>query len=522
MARIRGANTGPELAVRRVVHARKFRYRLHRHDLPGRPDLVLPRYKLAVFVHGCFWHGCPECDRGRRSPKSNVAFWSDKLRKNRERDSRHLKALAALGWRTAVIWECTVRDPDRLEHEIDRILPASGSVTANEPFTVADFFSCGGGTSAGFSRRAGFRIVGAVDLELAKPSGGAGASQCNATYAANHGVRPLNRDMMELAPEDFARFAGIAEGALNVMISCAPCTDLSRAKPANHLVDSSKNSLISRSGDFVEALRPEIMFMENARELINGKFRHHHDALCDRLRKLGYDVRSAIHFLSDFGLPQIRERALIVASRIGPARTLGDLWEGWRIKPSAVTVRSAMARLKEWQSGHSIDPEGNISPGMTPRVLARAKATPPDGGGWVDVARNPKTRKLLTPDCLRRWTTKDLGSHPDVYGRMWWDRPAPTIKRECAHVGNGRYMHPVLDRLLTVREMSTLQGFPFDYKFPAEAVANRYRHIGDAVPPLIAYQISALAVWMKTGIRPVPADWVMPNTTLRTEDIVPR
>ena len=394
---------------------------------------------------------------------------------------------------------------------------------ADRELTVADFFSCGGGTTAGFARRRGFRIVGAVDLELAKPSGGAGASDCNATYEANHSVAPLNRDMMELTPEEFAEAIGLEPGRLNVMISCAPCTDLSRVKPTNHLVDSSKNNLVDRSGDFVAKLLPEIMFMENARELIQGNFRHHHAALVERLRSLGYDVRSDVHFLSRFGLPQVRERALVVASRIGPARTLEDLWEGWAVKPKTTTVRTALKRLKDWrvEQKNPVDPEGSAVPGMGVEVTERLSATPHDGGGWIDVARDPKTRPLLTEQCLRRWERKDFGSHPDVYGRMWWDRPAPTIKRECAHVGNGRYAHPVENRLLTVREMASLQGFPFDYRFPAKAVANRYRHIGDAVPPIIAFQMSALAKWMKTGKRPKPMDWVLPDSVLRVEDIVP-
>jgi DNA (cytosine-5)-methyltransferase 1 len=387
------------------------------------------------------------------------------------------------------------------------------------PWTAADFFSCGGGTSAGFGRRPGFRLVGAVDLELAKPSGGTGASDCNETYYSNHGIRPLNRDMMTLDPLAFAEIAGIRPGRLDVMISCAPCTHLSRANPNNHLMDRPENTLIGRSGDFALALRPEVFFMENARELIMGNYRHHHRSLVERLRGAGYDVRSEIHVLDRFGLPQMRERALIVASRIGPARTLGDLWQGWAVRPEAVTVRSALTRLAEWQRGNPHDPDGNAYPGMGDVVLSRLAATPPDGGGWADVARNPETRGLCTPECLARWNKGDLGSHPDIYGRMWWDRPAPTIKRECAHVGNGRYAHPVENRLLTVREMASLQGFPFDYRFPAKAVSNRYRHIGDAVPPLIAYQMSALAVWMKTGKKPDPPDWIMPGTTLRPDDL---
>jgi DNA (cytosine-5)-methyltransferase 1 len=306
------------------------------------------------------------------------------------------------------------------------------------------------------------------------------------------------------------------------MISCAPCTNLSRAKPQNHLVDKVENTLIGRSGEYAAWLMPEILFMENARELIMGNYSHHHQRLVRTLERAGYKVRSNIHLLDRFGLPQVRERALVVASRIGEPKTLDDLWNGWMVRPEAVTVRSALVRLDDWKAMHSVDSEGDVCPGMTAEVARRIAATPKDGGGWVDVARNPKTRHLVTRDCLRRWQQGDLGSHPDVYGRMAWDKPAPTIKRECAHVGNGRYAHPTENRLLTVREMATLQGFPFDYRFPARALANRYRHVGDAVPPIISYQMSALAQWMKTGIRPEPLDWVMPNTCLREEDIVRR
>ena len=395
------------------------------------------------------------------------------------------------------------------------------SETGANPWSVADFFSCGGGTSAGFARRPEFRIVAAVDLELAKPSGGVGASDCNATYLANDGIAPMNRDMMTLTPAEFAAAAELAPRQLTVMISCAPCTHLSRANPANHLTDRPENTLIGRSAEFAAHLLPEIFVMENARELIMGNYRHHHLALVKVLENAGYHVRSDIHFLDRFGLPQVRERALIVASRIGEARSLEDLWQGWAVRPEAMTVRTALQRLAEWRTDNPDDREGDAYPGMGPEVRKRLAATPPDGGGWVDVARNTKTRALLTKDCLRRWKAKDLGSHPDVYGRMSWDRPAPTVKRECAHVGNGRYAHPVENRLLTVREMATVQGFPFDYRFPARATANRYRHIGDAVPPLIAFQVSALAKWMKTGRRPAPEDFVMPGTALRIEDIVP-
>jgi DNA (cytosine-5)-methyltransferase 1 len=374
--------------------------------------------------------------------------------------------------------------------------------------------------SAGFSRRKGWRLAGAVDLEVAKPSGKqAGETSCNLIYEANHGLRPLSEDLHLLNPADLLRTTALLRGQTGCMISCAPCTDFSRANPANHAADKGRNTLVGRSGDFVETFLPEVFVMENARELLTGNHPQHWLALRRRLESLGYDVRADVHFLSRFGLPQVRERALIVACRTGPARTLEDLWEGWEIDPASTTVRRAFARLGEWRSKHPTDATGDVHPGMGQAVTARLAATPPDGGGWADVASDPRTRHLLTPDCLRRWAIKDLGSHPDVYGRMWWDRPAPTVKRECAHVGNGRYAHPAIDRLLTVREMATLQGFPFDYSFPVRSVANRYRAIGDAVPPMIAWQIAACVDWMTTGHKPDPADWVMPNTCLSIGDI---
>ena len=106
MAAVRGRNTGPERAVRAALFSAGFRYRLHRGDLPGVPDIVLPRFGLAVFVHGCFWHG-HHCPRGNR-PKSNVAFWNPKLDKNRARDFANHAALRAAGWKVVVIWECSL------------------------------------------------------------------------------------------------------------------------------------------------------------------------------------------------------------------------------------------------------------------------------------------------------------------------------------------------------------------------------------------------------------------------------
>lgn len=122
MAGIRGKDTKPELTVRRILHAAGLRFRLHRRDLPGHPDLVLPRYRAAVFVHGCFWHN-HDCYLFKW-PSSRPDFWREKLTKNRQRDAAAVVALHESGWRTLVIWECALKsrpfkaDPRMLRNEI--------------------------------------------------------------------------------------------------------------------------------------------------------------------------------------------------------------------------------------------------------------------------------------------------------------------------------------------------------------------------------------------------------------------
>ena len=109
MRAVKGKDTGTEMTVRRIVHRMGFRYRLHRKDMPGKPDLVFgPRRKI-IFVHGCFWHG-HTCKRGDRIPKENRRYWTKKIARNKERDQEHVSALKAKGWKVLVIWECETKD----------------------------------------------------------------------------------------------------------------------------------------------------------------------------------------------------------------------------------------------------------------------------------------------------------------------------------------------------------------------------------------------------------------------------
>jgi DNA mismatch endonuclease (patch repair protein) len=122
MAAIRGKNTKPELRVRSALHAMGYRFRLHRKDLPGKPDIVLAKYNLVIFVHGCFWH-CHDCRWGQVFPATRPEFWAAKRSGNVKRDSLKQDSLRAKGWNVVTIWECQTRDEESLKTALNEILP---------------------------------------------------------------------------------------------------------------------------------------------------------------------------------------------------------------------------------------------------------------------------------------------------------------------------------------------------------------------------------------------------------------
>lgn len=397
-------------------------------------------------------------------------------------------------------------------------------MTSTKKYSFIDLFSGAGGMSYGFAQHALFTPCFAVDAQLGKPSSGAGKLDCNATYTANIGIPVHEANLAIYSPEELMARAGVSAGDVEVLISCAPCTGFSRTLNKNHSQDDARNNLVERTGAFVEALRPAILIMENARELLRGNFSHHAHRLRDHLSALGYEFYGSIHKLTAFGLPQIRERALIIAVRKGiKLRKLEELWEDSLVRDSALHVRRAISQFPAVAAGR-VHPDDAMhqSPAFADALpVRRLKAMPHDGGSWFDMIRSPGADELLTPAMKRTAARGDFGSHPDVYGRLWWDRPCVTIKRECSHVGNGRYSHPEQNRLCTVREMATMNGFPVQYTFSG-SLSNKYRHIGDAVPPLISHQLAYVCQWILGGKRQKIADCILPGSTLCPDDITHR
>ena len=374
---------------------------------------------------------------------------------------------------------------------------STDSLRSTKRWKVVDLFSGCGGMSAGFhAHKEYFEIVGAVDLEVAKPGKGkskASSTRCNTTYCRNIGFEPKSADLATLNPGSYRAELGLDKSALDVLIACPPCTGFSQKNSQNHLIDDPRNRLVERVADFVEEFYPDFLIMENVKELLRGKHIHHFHGLCERLTKLNYSLYADIHQLSEYGLPQRRERALVIARR-----NQGFIGCPLKKEVQKKTVWETIGHLPKIDAGETdpCDPM-HVSPGMTSNVKLRIQAIPKDGGSWGDVMSNPnisdeEKHKLLIPSMFRARP----GSFPDVYGRSKWHDVAATITRECGHVGNGRYVHPEQDRLLTVREMSLLQGFPADYCFEGPLAA-KYNQIGDAFPPSISTKIAQHIISLK-------------------------
>jgi DNA (cytosine-5)-methyltransferase 1 len=390
-------------------------------------------------------------------------------------------------------------------------------------WNVVDLFSGAGGMSCGFHEHEKFRIIGAVDAQNGKPSSGKGTLECNKTYAKNIGIQVLEADISQLTESTLRAYLQSTSGTdkVDVLISCAPCTGFSRTVRKSLIEDDARNSLVVKSGDFVDMFRPSLFVMENVGELLQGKFSTHFGALRTRLENMGYGVRSEIHYLNRFGLPQARRRALVVAAKKPiVAKTLDDLWSGYAVTASATTVRRAIATLPVVIAGEAhIDDPLHVSPNFSDRGLQRLSLIPKDGGSWPDLLKVAGGKELLIPSMLRQLDLGRFGPYTDIYGRLAWDKPAVTLKRECGNTGNGRYCHPEQDRHCTVREMATLQGFPKSHQFVATSVSNMYRHIGDSVPPLISYQLAHACAWALSGKRPNIKDCILPGTHLTAKDI---
>jgi DNA (cytosine-5)-methyltransferase 1 len=330
--------------------------------------------------------------------------------------------------------------------------------------TVVDLFAGCGGGSIGF-QEAGFQVIGAVEIE----------ADAAAAYAENVGVSPLVQDIREITGRDLLAGSSIGVGELTLLFGCPPCQSFTilRRGAAETAADGARNSLPREYSRLVEELRPRHIAFENVPGMVDGRWRYRFDELLADLERLGYRCVWAVLDAADYGVPQRRRRVVVVGSRLvkptlPPAshKALGE--DGL---PVHRTVRDAIGRLRRLDPGEA-DPVDPLHRARRHSDIAiRRLRAVPEGGGRMNL-----------PQELQLACHQGHPGHYDIYGRMWWDRLAPTLTSGCTNVTKGRFGHPEQDRAITLREALLLQGFPAAATVKGDTDTMALQ-VGNAVPP---------------------------------------
>jgi DNA (cytosine-5)-methyltransferase 1 len=333
-----------------------------------------------------------------------------------------------------------------------------------------DLFCGAGGLTQGL-KQAGFRVVGAIESH----------PTCAATYALNHSKTKLKEaDITSVDPAAFMHELKLERGELDLLAGCPPCQGYSTIGTRNRGVkDDPRNELVFEIVRFAKVFLPKTIMMENVPALTSDKKMMD---IMGELKSMGYSTDIKVLDLSEFRVPQIRKRMILVASRVGIIQIKRRKWGSKRKS----TVRETISALPP--VGTSGDKLHDIVENRSNLVVRRIAAIPKDGG----------SRDSLSGSLRLACHNKTSGFR-DVYGRMSWDKPAPTITGGCNNPSKGRFIHPDENRAITLREAALLQTFPIDYQFSfasgREGVA---RMIGNALPPqFIEFHARAIKTHIK-------------------------
>jgi len=324
-----------------------------------------------------------------------------------------------------------------------------------KPKAIDLFCGCGG-LSLGL-RKAGFSVVAGIDADPLASS----------TYRLNHkSALVVEDDISRVDPQRLMEQLGLRPGELALLAGCPPCQGFSSLRTLNggRDVEEPMNDLIFQFGRFIRCFRPKTIMIENVPGLATDA---RLVAFCRALAAMGYKYRFKVFDAADFGVPQRRRRMILLAARsVRP-----DFAEKAQ---KQVTVRDAIAALP--RPGNSDDPAHNYTVSRAAHVAKLISRVPKDGGSRTSLGKSAQL------PCHQK-----CDGFKDVYGRMSWSAPSPTITGGCINPSKGRFLHPEQNRAITLREAAILQGFPRDYKL--DLSRGRYptaQMIGNAFPPVFA------------------------------------
>ncbi len=338
-----------------------------------------------------------------------------------------------------------------------------------------DFFCGGGGISRGLLN-AGIEVLAGVDI----------CKDYRRTYEENnHGIY-IEKGVTEIERDDITNLIpDIDEANDTLFAGCAPCQPFSQQRRSRE--EHRDRNLLIAFGDLILEYHPAYVLVENVPG-IRGKGRDVFETFLAMLRDNGYHYRYSVFNAKDFGVPQNRKRLLLIASRVTevllPQPTYGTEEHPYR------TVADVMAHFPPIAAGDSDEHFANHrAASLTDLNLRRIRATAHDGG----------SRTAWPPELVLHCHKKKSSGHTDVYGRMSWNAPAPTLTSKCFSLSNGRFGHPEQDRAISLREAAAIQTFPDDYVFYGESESIIGRQIGNAVPVMFAEAIGYTLLEMETS-----------------------
>ena len=333
---------------------------------------------------------------------------------------------------------------------------------------VVDLFCGIGGLSFGMKSK-GFNILAGYDLD----------STCRYAYETNNDAKFIYKDIKTVTADEIR--SRYSKNSIRVLAGCAPCQPFSSYAFKNKEKDPNKYDLLYEFGRLVKDVEPDIVTMENVAQILSFKKKPVLQDFVELLKENEYQVWVEPVYCPDYGVPQTRRRLVLLASRFGKISLIPPT----HTTDKYVTVKDIIGGLPKLKAVETDkrDPLHRAKV-LSPLNMKRIHNTP-YGGGWRDWPDE------LVLQCHKSEKGKTFGS---VYGRMVWERPAPTMTTQCTGLGNGRFGHPEQDRAISVREAALIQTFPRTYKFfPDEkdvAITKASRYIGNAVPPRLGEVIA--------------------------------
>lgn len=342
----------------------------------------------------------------------------------------------------------------------------------NHSLKAIDFFCGGGGMSYGM-KKAGINVLAGIDFE----------PNCKETYEANiTGAQFILADVFNLGEKELEKRLDLKRNDDNlILIGCSPCQFWSIINTDKNKSEKSK-SLLVEFRRFVEYLQPGYVVVENVPGVLRKKEESGLASFIDWLENKtnGYKVHFDVHNVNEYGVPQNRKRFTLIANRVSDKEIIPTKSKGEKLTVRHVLgEQNGFYKIKEGHKDYTTFM--HTVPSLNPINIERLKYVKKDGG---DRSGFTKIKELQLP-CF---VGKD-NSFKDTFGRLWWDKPSPTITTKFSSVSNGRFVHPEENRALSLREGAVLQSFPKNYKFIGTSIASIARLIGNAVPPEYAKRI---------------------------------